>query len=260
MDNRTSERRIKNLQENPMAIDTDSRIPLYLQLKGELMDRIKRGVYAEDTQIPTEQQLMAETGLGRVTVRAALSELEREGVIEKRRGIGTFVSKRNPSAAFEPLISLSYSLKGMGIDGSNTIVRDEEFIADDDFINRFKLKPTQKLHYIRRLRSASGHVVVVEDSWFSEPLFQKIQGPGLEQSLVKLLLKKAALQVHRIDQTVVAREADQSERELLHLGDESKVLEMTRWLYAGTDTEPCYYLKFVVSSDAMAFPYENLAF
>lgn len=243
-----------------MAIDTTSRIPLYIQLKDELISRIKGGVYAEDTQIPTEQQLMVETGLGRVTVRAALSELEREGIIEKRRGIGTFVSKRNESAAFEPLISLSYSLKGMGIDASNTVVRDEEFIPDDDFITRFKLTPTQKLHYIRRLRSASGRVVVVEDSWFSEPLFQKIQGPGLEQSLVKLLLKKASLQVHRIDQTVIARIADESERKLLNLDSEAKVLEMIRWLYAGTDTEPCYYLKFVVSCEAMAFPYENLAF
>lgn len=247
-------------QEKNMVIDTESRIPLYLQLKGELVDRIKHGIYAEDAQIPTEQQLMVETGLGRVTVRAALSDLEREGVIEKRRGIGTFVCKRNPSAAFEPLISLSYSLKGMGIDGSNTVVRDEEFSPDEDFITRFKLKPREKLHYIRRLRSASGRVVVVEDSWFSEPLFKKIQGPGLEQSLVKLLLKKAALQVHRIDQTVVAREADGDERDILRLGADAKVLEMTRWLYAGTDTEPCYYLKFVVSCDAMAFPYENLAF
>lgn len=102
-------------------IDKRKHVPLYIQLKEEIQRKIKDGVWEVDTQIPTEKALMEEYDLGRVTVREALSLLVSEGFLYKKHGIGTFVANRHPSLGFEPLISLSYSLRARGMEAYNEI-------------------------------------------------------------------------------------------------------------------------------------------
>ena len=68
---------------------------------------------------------MEQLQVGRATVRAALNELEHEGQVEKRHGIGTFVKEPKRELGFEPLISLSHYLDKMGIRCVNRVVKDE---------------------------------------------------------------------------------------------------------------------------------------
>src|SRR5664280_2991071 len=91
-------------------LDKQSHMPLYAQLKDELADCIKRGTMPVGSQIQTEPELMKQYGVGRATVREAVALLVNEGYLVKRQGIGTFVSNRQPSMGFEPLISLTTSL------------------------------------------------------------------------------------------------------------------------------------------------------
>lgn len=65
---------------------------LFEQLKGDIL----RGVYKNGQKIAGENELARETGLSRQTVRQALSMLEREGLIERRQGSGTFVRRAEP--------------------------------------------------------------------------------------------------------------------------------------------------------------------
>ena len=57
-----------------------------------LRERITRGVYDQNGGLPGEQTLAAEMGVSRVTLRRALASLEEDGVIDRRRGAGTFLS------------------------------------------------------------------------------------------------------------------------------------------------------------------------
>lgn len=73
------------------ALKKQSRLPLSLKLKYVLRARLERGEWALGARIPTLLELVAEYGVSRATVRAALDELEREGLIQRTRGKGTFV-------------------------------------------------------------------------------------------------------------------------------------------------------------------------
>jgi GntR family transcriptional regulator len=73
------------------ALRKQSRLPLSLKLKYVLRARLERGEWAVGTRIPTLLELVAEYGVSRATVRAALDELEQEGLIQRTRGKGTFV-------------------------------------------------------------------------------------------------------------------------------------------------------------------------
>lgn len=65
--------------------------PMYLQIKEILKDRILHGVYAIDTNIPSEPLLEEEFKVSKVTVRNAIKELVQEGYVEKKSGKGTRV-------------------------------------------------------------------------------------------------------------------------------------------------------------------------
>jgi len=73
------------------ALRKTSRLPLALKIKYVLRARLERGDWPLGTQIPTLPELVSEYGVARATIRAALDELEREGLIERTRGKGTFV-------------------------------------------------------------------------------------------------------------------------------------------------------------------------
>lgn len=66
-------------------------MPIYLQVKSYIMDKIKAGDYPPGSKLPTERNLAAELGISRNTVSAAYKELLIEGVLEARQGRGTFV-------------------------------------------------------------------------------------------------------------------------------------------------------------------------
>lgn len=66
-------------------------IPIYLQVKNYILDKIRTGEYRPGTKIPTERELASELGISRNTVSSAYKELLLEGVLEAKQGRGTFV-------------------------------------------------------------------------------------------------------------------------------------------------------------------------
>ncbi|WP_371380836.1 GntR family transcriptional regulator [Sporomusa aerivorans] len=69
-------------------------VPIYLQVKAYILDKIKTGCYKTGDKLPTERQLSEDLGISRNTVSAAYKELLLEGVLEARQGRGTFVREQ----------------------------------------------------------------------------------------------------------------------------------------------------------------------
>jgi GntR family transcriptional regulator len=78
----------------PAAVSSDAYGPLYSRIAMLMRQRIMAGQWAPQTQIPTIEALIEEFGASRVTIRLALDMLERDGLIERFRGRGTFVTDR----------------------------------------------------------------------------------------------------------------------------------------------------------------------
>ena len=69
-------------------------VPIYLQVKAYILDKIKTGYYKTGDKLPTERQLSEDLGISRNTVSAAYKELLLEGALEARQGRGTFVREQ----------------------------------------------------------------------------------------------------------------------------------------------------------------------
>ena len=78
----------------PYDFDSSNPTPLYFQLQELLVKMIDEGEYKVGDPLPSEQKLIEDSGLSRTTVRQAIKNLVNQGILEKRRGVGTFVCER----------------------------------------------------------------------------------------------------------------------------------------------------------------------
>jgi len=126
------------------------------------------------TAIPSERQLSADLGVSRLTVRAALDDLAREGYLVRRRGSGTYV--QHPKIAQElTMTSFSEDMRRRGmVPGSRTLSLSRE-LAGARLGRSLQVSPAEKVLVIRRLRLADGETMAIETLHLPEALV-----PGLE--------------------------------------------------------------------------------
>jgi len=74
----------------------DNGIPIYVQLREQILALIGRGTLKPGTQVPTMRQVAVALKIDLNTVQRAYAELERDGVLSKQRGVGTFVTDTAP--------------------------------------------------------------------------------------------------------------------------------------------------------------------
>lgn len=96
--------------DNPL-VRTDS---LKTQLQRVLRERIVSGYYASGSQFPSEVELVDEYGVSRTTVRSSLAALEAEGLIQRRWGVGTFVSRQHIAHQIEEALDFSVLISASG--------------------------------------------------------------------------------------------------------------------------------------------------
>lgn len=95
-------------------------IPIYVQLREQILALIGRGVLKPGTQIPTMRQVAVALKIDLNTVQRAYAELERDGVLAKQRGVGTFVTEtsrpRNTRKQAQDLaFRVAAQAKGQGV-------------------------------------------------------------------------------------------------------------------------------------------------
>jgi GntR family transcriptional regulator len=138
----------------------------------QVLDLIERlGV---GTAIPSERQLSAELGVSRLTLRAALDELAREGYLVRRRGSGTYVQQ--PKIAQElTMTSFSEDMRRRGmVPGSRTLSMERQ-LAGARLGRLLHVSPSEQILVIKRLRLADGETMAIETLHLPEALV-----PGLE--------------------------------------------------------------------------------
>jgi len=74
----------------------DNGVPIYVQLREQILALIGRGLLKPGTQVPTMRQVAVALRIDLNTVQRAYAELERDGVLSRQRGVGTFVTDTAP--------------------------------------------------------------------------------------------------------------------------------------------------------------------
>lgn len=137
-------------------------LPLYCQLKRALKEQLHQGVYPPGSRLPTEHELMKAHFLSRATVRQALAELEREGLIYREPGRGTFAAT---PPIDQPLTALTGFVEDMalaGMQASCQVLGIRTVNAGDAVGARLRLPAHHRVVQIERLRLANGQPVSLD--------------------------------------------------------------------------------------------------
>lgn len=227
-------------------IDKYNSIPLYIQLKDLMIKKIKDEEWEVNSQIPTEKELMKEYEIGRATVRKSISMLVNEGYIYRKKGIGTFVGSRYPSLGFEPLISLTASLKARGIEANNIIINKRIIEPTEELLATLKWDKANEFYYLKRIRSIKEKPLAIEESYFSDK-FKYIDGKfDLSGSLTKIMLQELRVTIKKVEQVIIPRMPTIEEQKELKIEQDTLVLSTERWIYIEGEENPFYYLKFII--------------
>lgn len=147
-------------------LDTESASPLYRQLIRKLRSDITTGVYPVHGRIPSEQELCDTYHVSRVTVRKALTELTREGLLERRQGKGTFVSVPRIHKDLRDVNSFHAACRMMGCEPGTRVVRAGMAQASEDDCERLLCGPDEQVVEVVRLRLADDLPVMLETNRF----------------------------------------------------------------------------------------------
>ncbi|MDO9416673.1 histidine utilization repressor [Pararhizobium sp.] len=111
---------------------TGGAAPLYAAVKQFVRDRIDSGAWPPHHRIPSENEIVADLGVSRMTANRALRELATEGAIVRVQGVGSFVAVRKGSSALFEVRNIADEIRERGhIHTAKIVLIQEEFVSPD---------------------------------------------------------------------------------------------------------------------------------
>ena len=217
---------------NPRRIDKDLPIPYYYQivqvLKESIMD-IEDANREEEIALPTEAELGDLFSVNRGTIRHALQVLEREGLIYRKKGRGTFVHRRRVEVDLSTLSSTTEDMKTRGWEPSTEMLEIKKVHPRSHISNLLNIQEEEYAWEIFRRRFANGEPISLQRAFFPYSLFPDIDQKDLvKRSLFDIWEKDYNLHAFRAEQTIRTRTATDIEAELLEMGGCDPLFEITR--------------------------------
>src|SRR5213592_4018828 len=171
-------------ERSGVAVSTSQRITKQSQTRDRVVDLIEGlGV---GSAIPSERQLSASLGVSRLTLRAAVDDLVREGYLVRRRGSGTYV--QHPKIAQElTMTSFSEDMRRRGmVPGSRTLSLSRHLAGAR--LGRFlQVSPSEQILVIKRLRLADGETMAIETLHLPQSLVPGLEPGDLDGSFYELV-------------------------------------------------------------------------
>ncbi len=205
---------------NP-PLDRTSPLPLYAQIKQRLIGLILHWDQP-DKRFYSDEQLCAFFCVSRDTVRQALSELVREGLLTRSRGLGTFVSVRKLEERFEPGMDFMRQWEANGTPIQSTLLVFERRPADEAVAASLELPPQTPVLFIKRTRAAARVPVALDYRYLPADLVEDWDETAARGSPLHLLWQRVELTTG--DFGIEAGIAGPEEVEYLHLTAGAPVL------------------------------------
>ena len=235
----------------------DAITPLYVQLMEELETSIRNGVYKPGDKIMTEAEMAKEYGVSLITVRKAVGSLMEKGLVVRKQGKGTFVTKPKYSGNMKKLQSFTEMCEQMGVKPGAQVLENRLIMADKKVADRLGIEPGSNVVYISRLRLADGEPVQVEKSYFPLKYAFLLEEDLNNGSMFECLKEKAGAKVASSEKMIELCRATAEEAALMDVkkGDYLLFVKSTAYDENG---EPMYAGIQLINGDRFSlYVYES---
>ncbi|MCR0982595.1 GntR family transcriptional regulator [Roseomonas pecuniae] len=187
---------------------TEGPLPLYHRIFTVLRQEITEGTWPDGVSLPNEHELAARFGVARITIRRALDDLAREGLLDRTRGKGTFARVGTEPPFRQDLRGLLESLIIMGRETSVSILDFAYVAAPPEVAAALEIPPQAVVQKSVRVRSHGGKRFSYLTTWVPEEIGRHFERDDLARAPLLSLLDAAGYRVSRADQVISARAAD----------------------------------------------------
>ncbi|MGA3037722.1 MAG: GntR family transcriptional regulator [Vulcanimicrobiaceae bacterium] len=222
---------------------------LYVQLAEDLARRIYSGEYGPRRRLPGEFELVDRYGLSRVTVRQAMSVLERRGLVIRRRGVGTFVaSPKVHQDLAEPLRGFYDGLVARGLKPEFSLLDFRKVTPSAQIAKRLGTNSAMLVMRLYKLERSPFAVTYIH----MHPVTSDVSRDDVASTPVYRILERLGKKIARANLTIRAQTAGQGPGRLLEVAPAEPVLILDRTSYdedgAALENTLCY-----LRSDAYEF-------
>jgi DNA-binding GntR family transcriptional regulator len=220
------------LAYNPLrtiVLNRSSPVPLYFQLAQHIENEIRSGNLVSGDRLENEVKIAEELGLSRPTVRAAFSYLVDKGLVLRRRGQGTVVTKGKVSRSVK-LTSLFDDLAEAGKSPTTRVLHNEVVKASDLVKRALELPDDQFVIYLERLRFGDGEPIALMHNFIPTSLVT-MSNEMLEQHGFYELLRAGGVFPDHATQRISAKNSSTNESSLLDEPRGTALLTMERTTY-----------------------------
>ncbi|TDB80767.1 GntR family transcriptional regulator [Micromonospora sp. KC721] len=214
-----------------ITIDRHSPIPLYFQISRRLAEAVEAGDLVPGELLPNEIELAASLNVSRPTMRRAIEELVENGMLSRKRGVGTRVND-TPVRRRVALTSLHDDLTAAGRQPETRVLRFDADCVDRHAARQLGVPTGERLLYCERLRLADGVPLAILRNWLPAR-FDDITAADLaEQGLYRLLGERNGRPAIA-RQKITARSASSAQARLLDIGHNAPLISMQRTAFDG---------------------------
>lgn len=240
--------------DNPIAnLVPRTGAPLYSQLRDTLRERILDGSYPPHSQMPSESELCGLFQVSRITVRQALGELQKEGLIFRIHGRGTFVAKPKAFQNVSRLQGFAEAMSDMGYEIVNQLQSLRFLPAPAAVAARLRLAEGSVVCEIRRVRLLNREPVSLELTYVPEAIGQQLQKADLVRRDIFLILENdCGIALGHADLSIDAILADEDINQALRIEEGAPILRIER-LTHDTQGQPLDFEYLYFRGDAFQY-------
>lgn len=219
-------------------------IPLYVQLKNKLQKDISEN-YESGELIPSELKIEKEYKVSRITVRKAIELLERENILERKQGSGTFVKEQKILYDANSIGSLTQRLSKQNHKLTTKSI-EFEIIEEDHYVK--ELLQSDTLLCIKRFRELNGIPFALMHNYLDLNRVPNLEERFNIESLYTFLKEEYNIEFYNAEETVEAKDATKEESKKLGIKENSSLLSLHR-LSFDKNNRPVEYSDIVIKAD-----------
>ena len=221
--------------------------PVYKQIQSGIRKRIQTSELKPGDAVASERELARTYGVSLMTARHALAGLEREGLVERRQGAGTFVA--SPKIHFNKLMSYSEQMFSRGLPPRSRMLSAKIIEHETEIAARLRLPPSSKVVKIERVRETNDEPMAFEICYLPANQFADlVRAPLGKSSLFAILNQKYGVELTYADEEVDATAAEAKVAELLNVKQGEPVLRIRQLIYS-TLGKPIIYAQGIYRAE-----------
>lgn len=219
-------------------------LPLYIQVKSRIEEDVIGRLRPNDL-IPSEHVLMEKYDVSRTTIRKALEQLNQEGIVYKKHGIGTFVSEEKMRQQLANYSGFSRQMEKMGYTIKYTVLEQTIIPCNNELAKRLDISLNEKVFFLKRKATRNGENINFTQSYIPYKYVKDIEKYNFgENSLYHILEVVYRIQITQTTRGIEAILADYESAEILNIKEGVPILKFDGFVTANQNGHKQFLIEY----------------